>query len=278
MSEREIFSSSFLQILEVANDLLEAHAQHDRHVFPELGQHGVMIIPHSMLQGLVMGAMLGQDSHNQQTIDFLAARAWELLTAAATVVAPVRFLQPELKALLADALVNAGDDKHRVVANLLQLIRDQREVRHCFYYEAMVADFTLQNRLMRIVFETGTLHCAVLRFFLQLPPDQPLDLASFPPDFAERCPCTEAPTYARFLSWLSQRHAQQHAEQQRVDNIPVAESRAGGACSICQDDIAPGEATAQLKCGHVFHETTECSSRVWFREKGTCPICRTPIE
>ena len=54
---------------------------------------------------------------------------------------------------------------------------------------------------------------------------------------------------------------------------PSSGSRAlaTASCSICMDDIAPGQAARALRCAHCFHAA--CVN-VWLRSNRTCPVCR----
>jgi hypothetical protein len=46
---------------------------------------------------------------------------------------------------------------------------------------------------------------------------------------------------------------------------------ATASCSICMDDIAPGQAVRALRCAHSFHAA--CVNP-WLRSNRTCPVCR----
>ncbi len=48
-----------------------------------------------------------------------------------------------------------------------------------------------------------------------------------------------------------------------------------GTCTICQEDLAEGERVRTIRsCQHMFHST--CVDP-WLTQKGTCPLCRTPL-
>jgi len=45
-------------------------------------------------------------------------------------------------------------------------------------------------------------------------------------------------------------------------------------CSVCLDNIQPGNQQITLECDHTFHEM--CLVR-WAQRRNTCPMCRIPI-
>mmetsp|Transcript_21784 Transcript_21784/g.65082 ORF Transcript_21784/g.65082 Transcript_21784/m.65082 type:complete len:156 (-) Transcript_21784:191-658(-) len=53
-----------------------------------------------------------------------------------------------------------------------------------------------------------------------------------------------------------------------------SEGATSAQCTVCMDDIAPGDKTRRLPCLDVFHDA--CISR-WLAQNTTCPVCRTDV-
>jgi len=50
-------------------------------------------------------------------------------------------------------------------------------------------------------------------------------------------------------------------------------------CPICLEQFHDEEIIIRLPCGHMLHETKNCTDGVrWYRTKKTCPICRAEVE
>lgn len=43
------------------------------------------------------------------------------------------------------------------------------------------------------------------------------------------------------------------------------------SCCICITDVALGESTVMLPCGHLFHDACVVE---WLKKNNTCPVCR----
>ena len=63
-------------------------------------------------------------------------------------------------------------------------------------------------------------------------------------------------------------------QQLPVSPIQEASRLLGSTCQICCDEYEVGAMVKTLPCLHMYHDV--CIDR-WLMQKGTCPVCQTPI-
>ena len=187
-------------------------------------------------------------------------------------IQPFRFVHPSIK--LALMKCERDSEPYFLLQQLLFHLRPT--ACDCAESRRIWSEDMLQCSLVEAVVGQGIWSC---RFLIELTRADGMTGAQFLQTDLRGLPCkrTTKDAHTRFLSWLAAVEAQKQTEQIRVDRTPRLRAEAKAFCSICQDEISVQEQIVQLRCGHVFHETADCSSQSWIRQQGTCPMCRAEI-
>mmetsp|Transcript_42576 Transcript_42576/g.66697 ORF Transcript_42576/g.66697 Transcript_42576/m.66697 type:complete len:164 (-) Transcript_42576:354-845(-) len=80
--------------------------------------------------------------------------------------------------------------------------------------------------------------------------------------------------YDALLALDEQNTISRGAEQVQINRLPaykVTQSSKAAPCSVCLDDLSPGEDARIMPCLHQFHK--DCIDK-WLMEKTECPVCK----
>jgi hypothetical protein len=78
----------------------------------------------------------------------------------------------------------------------------------------------------------------------------------------------------RLIRERIQEHRNAGLSPEQIRGLERIECNEVTQCSVCLDNIQPGNQQITLGCDHTFHEM--CLVR-WAQRRNTCPMCRVPI-